>query len=195
MLKTTQVLFFLFLLAVGLKAQSNNQTPFPSNPDGFRDFTIDKTTTDEVVKSLGKPEKDGLDKLEASKIGKWLDAKHKEKIFRQLTYSKVGDFHKMGFSFLEDKLVMIELEFKRNVSPERLSNIFAVEFALIGGPASLPDKPGQYPIPFYATTYPDYYSMVGISAKTFIFVNCISSRGEPGRIERTRQVSRVLERK
>jgi hypothetical protein len=194
MLKTIIAIACLGLLAVGASAQSKDHAPFPANPDGFREFVLNQTTAEAVIRSLGQPSKDRVDKLEVSKIEKWLDPKHKEKIFRRLTFGKVGDFHKMEFSFLDDKLVMIELEFKRNVSPEKLRNLFGVGFAPLGGPASLPDKPGQYPVPFFATTFPLAYSMIGVSEKTFIYVNCASTAGDPGRVERTRQVSRVLEK-
>lgn len=195
--KTITALLLLVLLAAHVPAQSKNQTPFPSNPDGFREFVLDKTTAEEIIRSLGKPEKDKADKLEVSKIEKWLDAKHKEKIFRQLTYNSLGDFLKIEFSFLQEKLVMIDLEFKRNVSPEKLTRLFGVPFEALGGPVNLPDKPGLYPnVGFSVTGYPPYYSMIGISEKTFIFINCASGPGgSPGRVVRTRQVSRVLEKK
>jgi hypothetical protein len=196
--KTITALFLLVFLAAPVAAQSKNQTPFPSNPDGFREFVLDKSTAEEIIKSIGKPEKDKADKLEVSRIGKWLDAKHKEQIFRQLTYNSRGDFLKIEFSFLEEKLVMIDLEFKKYVSPEKLPRLFGVQFEALGGPVSLPDKPGLYPnVGFSVTRYPSYYSMIGISKKTFIFINCASAHlgSSPGRVVRTRQVSRVLEKK
>jgi hypothetical protein len=92
---------------------------------------------------------------------------------------------------------MIDLTFKKGLDAERISNLFAVNFALLGGPASLPDKPGQYPVPFFAIGFPPSYSTVAISEKTFLFANCISGGGgsSPGTVLRTRQISRTLEKK
>jgi hypothetical protein len=170
---------------------------FQATPDGFMGLTLDSTTIAETESRLGPPDDDKMDKLEVSKLEKWLDPKHKEKIFRQLTYKKSPDFIEIKLSFLDDKLVMIDLAYKKRVAPDKLNGLFRAQFAHLGGPASLPDQPGKYPMGFIATHLPALYSMVAISDKTFIFVNCASEGGgrSPGRVERTRQVSRQLERK
>ena len=134
-----------------------------------------------------------------TKISKWLDPKHKEKIFRQLSFKNVGDFSLIQLSFLENKLMMIELEFKKTILPERLDGIFGVEFAVIGaqsGPSDLPNQPGKYPVRFIPTYYPFDYNLVGISDKTFIWVDYRTGDvSRPGRVVKTRQISRVLQRK
>jgi hypothetical protein len=149
-----------------------------------------------VIKALGPPLADKTDSLEVSELSKWLEPKHKEKIFRQLTY-KNRDFTKIELSFLDDKLVMIDLKLGKRSEAAKLSNLFAVEFAGLGGRISLPDKPGQMPGGFIATSYPPYYTKVAVSDETFLIANCASEgRGSsPGFVERTRQISRVLERK
>ena len=121
--------------------------------------------------------------------------KTQRKIFRQLTFNKVGDFRTIKLSFLDDKLMMIELEFGKNVKPEKLSQIFGVRFAPVGGPADLPDKPGQYPIPFYATHFPDSFTLVGISNQAFVWANCSALTGVPSGVDRVRLVTRTLEKK
>jgi hypothetical protein len=193
--KTHRLLLLIVLLTTAVMAQSSgSQTG--ANPDRFGSLILDQTSPDEAIKALGNPESDKLDRLNASKLDKWLDAKHKEKIFRKLTFKKVGAFYSVELSFLDNKLVLIELEFKKNVSPKNLKDLFGVEFAHIGGPSTLPDKPGQYPAPFFATGFPLAYNMVGISDKTFILASCTTSiSDDPGRVERTRQISRVLEKK
>jgi len=187
----------LFLILAKAAAPGAQPRTYPPSPDGFKAFVLNQTTVDETIKALGTPAADKVDKLDVSKIEKWLEPKHKEKLFRHLIYKESPDFHKIDLSFLEDKLVMIDLEFKKDYKPLNLQKIFVVGFAWLGGPASLPDKPGQYPVVFIPNHFPGYYNMVGISANTFIFVNCASAgQGtDPGRVERTRQISRVLEKK
>ena len=193
--KCLTVVIFLSLIASTLGQSTGPK--FPATPDGFMGLTLNETTVEQTVALWGPPDIDKIDKLDPSQIKKWLEPKQNEKIFRQLTYKKTPDFQEIKLSFLDEKLIMIDLTFKRSLAPEKLHGLFRAEFALLGGPASLPDKPGTYPIGFMATHFPDYYSMVAISEKTFIFVNCASGGGgtSPGRVERTRQISRVLERK
>ena len=193
MLKTFAAAVALCLASAVAAAQG----PTGPTPDGFTGLTLGVTTVEEAVGVLGEPAGDKTGKLDVSKIAKWLDKRHGEKIFRQLTYTKSDFLSKLELSFLDGKLVMIDLEFKKDFSPDKLRNLFAVNFAFIGGPAPLPDKPGEYPRPFFATHFPAAYSMVGISEKTFIFVNCESGGGgsSPGRVTQTRQISRALEKK
>ncbi len=188
------------IISVGLILSGMGQSRGPkvaATPDGFMGLTLNVTTIAETEALLGPPDSDGIDNLDASKLSKWLDPKHKEKIFRQLTYKKSPDFLAIKLSFLDEKLIMIDLTYKKRVAPENLHGLFRAEFALLGGPASLPDEPGKYPIGFMATHFPPSYSMVAISNETFIFVNCASEGdgSSPGRVERTRQISRTLERK
>lgn len=195
MVKSITVLLCLFLLSAPSLTQPAPQT-FPASPDRFKWFILNETTPDDIIKLLGTPDADKTNNLDVSKIGKWLDPKYKEKIFRQLSYTKSSDFLKIELSFLDGKLVMIDLEYKKNIQPDKLMNLFNIEFAHLGGPASLPNKPGQYPIPFFPTGFPPAYSMVASSEKTFIYVNCgTGDTSSPGRVERTRQISRVLEKK
>ncbi|HLL77034.1 MAG TPA: hypothetical protein VK421_17395 [Pyrinomonadaceae bacterium] len=194
MFKTLAFAFSLCLAASGAAAQQQQSA---ATPDGFTGLTLGETTVEEAVAALGQPDTDKTDKLDVSKIEKWLDKRHSEKIFRRLSYTKSEILRKLELSFLDGKLVMIDLEFKKSYDPEKLPNLFAVNFALVGGPSPLPNKPGEYPRGFLATHFPAAYALIGISPKTFILANCESAGGgsSPGRVTRTRQISRALERK
>lgn len=189
-MKTPLLLFACLIFAGALLGQSHNAP----RSDGFRDLIFTKTTTKDAIDMLGQPAADKLDALDMSKVGKWLDAKHKEKIFKQLTFKKVGDFKTLKLSFLDDRLMMIELEFGKNIKPEKLRNIFGVEFAIVGGWSDLPDKPGHYPRPFFVTHFPDSFSLVGISDQAFMWANCSASTGVPTGVNRVRLVTRMLEK-
>ena len=192
------ILTSLFCCAL-IAATSTAQAANGSGADRFRGLTLNQTSSEDAMRILGQPAADKVDRLDASKVSKWLDPKHKEKIFRQLSFKNVGDFSQIQLSFLENKLVMIELAFKKNVAPERVNNIFGVEFATVGGqggPSDLPNEPGKYPVRFVPTLYPFSYNMIGISDKAIVWVDCSTGDARtPGRIDRTRQISRVLERK
>jgi len=192
------ILSSLFCCAL-IAATSTAQAANGSGADRFRGLTLNQTSSEDAMRILGQPAADKVDRLDASKVSKWLDPKHKEKIFRQLSFKNVGDFSQIQLSFLENKLVMIELAFKKNVAPERVNNIFGVEFTTVGaqgGPSDLPNEPGKYPVRFVPTLYPFSYNMIGISDKAIVWVDCSTGDARtPGRIDRTRQISRVLERK
>ena len=187
-----EIALFIYLISAGVVFPQSNSAP---RSDSFQNLVFDKTTSREVIDLLGQPFVDKIDVLDISKIGRWLDPKHKEKIFRHLTFKKIGNFRTIKLTFLEDKLIMVELEFGKNVKPENLRNIFGVEFAIVGGPSDLPDTPGQYPRPFYATRYPDSFPLVGISDQAFWWANCTASVGVPTGVDRVRWVSRSLEKK
>jgi hypothetical protein len=195
MKKSLALLASLALLTANAFAQGSNS----SRADGFRGLILNQTTSEDAARILGQPAADKVDRLDVTKISKWLDPKHKEKIFRQLSFKNVGDFSLIQLSLLENKLVMIDLEFKKSILPGSLNAIFGVEFALIGGqsgPSDLPNEPGKYPVRFIPTYYPFDYNLVGISDKTFIWVDCSTGDvSRPGRVVRTRQISRVLQRK
>ena len=190
--------FFLFWTAL-IAGSAMAQAPNGPRADAFRGLILNQTSSEDAIRILGQPAGDKTDRLDLSKISKWLDPKHKEKIFRQLSFKNVGDFSQIQLSFIENKLMMIELAFKKNVAPERVNNIFGVEFATVGGqggPSDLPNEPGKYPVRFVPTLYPFSYNMIGISDKAFVWVDCSTGDARmPGRIDRTRQISRVLERK
>jgi len=188
------VLSSAILLAANASGQTNN-----SRADGFRGLILNQTTSEEAVRILGQPVTDKTDRLDVAKLSKWLNPKHKEKIFRQLSFKNVGDFSQIHLSFLENKLMMIELEFKKILFPARLNDLFGLQFAVIGAqgsPSDLPNEPGKYPVRFIPVFYPFNYNLIGISDKTFIWVDCSTGDARtPGKIDRSRQVSRVLEKK
>ncbi len=189
------LLAYAALLTANAVAQPGNRP----RADGFRGLILNQTTSEDAVKMLGQPTSDKVDRLNVSKVSKWLDPKHKEKIFRQLAFRKVGDFSQIELSFLENKLMMIELEFKKSLEPLKLDTLFGVEFAVLGaqtGPFDLPNEPGKYPVRFLPTFYPFSYNLIGISDKAFIWVDCSTGDARvAGKVDRTRQISRVLERK
>jgi hypothetical protein len=146
------------------------QSPGGPRADAFRGLILNQTAPADAIRILGQPAADKTDKLDISKVGKWLDPKQKEKIFRQISFRNVGDFSQIQLSFFEDKLIMIDLSFKKNLAPEIASKLFGVEFAAVGtqgGPSDLPSEPGKYPVRFVPTFYPFSYNLIGISDKAF----------------------------
>ena len=180
------------LLVAGAAAQSDNA----ARPDGFRGVILDKTTVERAIDILGQPAEDKVDSLDVSKLGKWLDPKHREKIFRRLTFRKVGDFKSVRLSFLDGKLVMIDVEYGRSFKLENFAALFDVDLIPIRGDSELPDEPGQYPRPNPYYPSPHSYTSLNISKRAFIWANfSASTLGVTTAIKRTRQISRALEKR
>jgi len=181
------------LLTATVVCQTNEKA------DTFHGLVLNQTSSEDAIKVLGQPAADKTDRLDLPKLSKWLDAKTREKIFRQLSFKNVGDFSQIKLSFLDNKLVAIELEFKKTIMYVRLSYLFGVEFAIVGaqgGASDLPNEPGKYPVRFIPTYYPFTYNLIGISERTFIWVDCTTGdAARPGRVDRTHQISRVLQKK
>ena len=186
----------LFLSLALFAASSFGQSVNRPRPDGFQGLILNETTSKDAIGSLGQPVSDKLDQLDVPKIGKWLDPKHKEKIFRRLAFKNAKDFRTIELSFLDDRLVMIELEFGKGLMAEKLPDLFGVEFALVGRPADLPDTPGLYLPSFPPILYPDFSTLIAISRPALILSVCRASfTGILTRVVKTWQISRTLEKK
>jgi len=156
-----------------------------ANPQqAFRDLVIDETTVEQVIERYGSPKKDELASLDVPEFGKRLVDQRKEKVFRQLTYADKEFFH-VRLSFLDGKLVMIDLGHRKRIPVTELPKLFEAQF----------EEAGRFGV--VSAHYPETYSVAGVSNKAFIIANCSSERMGtlPGIVTRTRQVSRRLEKR
>jgi len=83
------------LLAANALAQAGNSP----RADGFRGLILNQTNSEDAVRMLGQPASDKVDRLNVAKLSKWLDPKHKEKIFRQLAFRKLVIFLRSNYRF------------------------------------------------------------------------------------------------
>jgi hypothetical protein len=100
-----------------------------AQPDRWRELAIDQATPDDAIKTLGKPESDKVDRLRIFDIDpKWVSRKQTEKIFRKLKFKGIEGFKYAELSFLEDKLVMIDLVPEKKIDASGLSTIYGITF-------------------------------------------------------------------
>ena len=130
MQKSLSILFILIcFLAFSPCAfgQQNNKTV------AWRDLTIDQSTAEDAIKTLGKPGKVKNDNLSVHSVGVWLKPKRQEKVFRILTYKNIADFKRVELSFLENKLVRIYFDYgaKGKVQAKDLSGRYEVDFLIL----------------------------------------------------------------
>ena len=97
-----------------LAGPSFGQEKATPRPDGWRELIVDVSTPDDAMRILGKPSSDKANQaLSILMVDKWLaGSKHNQKLFRQLVFKKPQGFAAARLSFLDDKLMLIELEAK-----------------------------------------------------------------------------------
>ena len=123
------VVLLYLILAPFSEAQSDHD----NRPDRWRGLILGESTPNDTVDSLGPPSSDKVTSLSVTLVDKWLGTKHKQKIFRTLSFEKVKGFDEAKISFLDNKLVMIRLTAKSYddpdwIDPDNLQKLFGSEF-------------------------------------------------------------------
>jgi len=102
----------------------------------------------------------------------WVIAKHKQKIFRVLTYKEVAGAKKAELAFLENKLVRIYIEYEDKQFPATdLKEKFGTDFVLLKHSVSSDSTPSMFegqkesPAP---ESYPAGYCMISVTPQSLI---------------------------
>jgi hypothetical protein len=179
------VICIVFLLCI---TASFAQQP-PAQPNGWRGLIIDVSTTEDAIRILGQASGDKSNQnLKLALVDKWLPGgKYNLKIFRQLTVKKPTGFDEAQLSFLDNKLVLIELSARTGdvqnwVDPDDLDATFNTKFIYSEWhfgkklpPLSEFEKLESTPPKKFA----ELYDMIAITDRNFIVagVNNIEARG------------------
>jgi hypothetical protein len=158
--------FFLLPLCASLSLGQSK-----ASPDRWRGLILDQSTSEDAIKILGQPVEDKFDRIRIQKIDKWIGAAQKEKSFRKLIFKSVDGFDKAELAFSNGKLVLITLDFKKEISPNALANIYGIEFRPMVSGIDVAFSPRDYERhkgTTYPKTYPDFYYMVATSEPSFI---------------------------
>jgi hypothetical protein len=207
MLKKVSVSLCLIILAITTIHSQDAQ------PDRWRGFVIDDATPQGVIEVMGKPSSDKIDRLRVFDVdSKWVTKRIEQKIYRKLEY-KPADLKGATLSFLDDRLVMIELLLKDEVAASALSRIYGIDFLPRISGVDLAIKPRDYERRegrIYPKTYPSVFSVVGVTDRVFVgglvgntafgkvlreSVGIPDAGAMPGKVVRVQIVSRRLENK
>jgi hypothetical protein len=156
------------LLSFAPVAQEQQDRPLP---DRWRGLILDQSTPEDAVAKFGKPEKDEMSVLRTFSIDEWLTEKRKQKIFRQLQFKNVEGMDKVFLSFLDGKLVAIDLDIKKEFAAQSLGNSYGVEFRPVFSgltKALHPEKFERMQGRDYPRTYPTVYRLVAVTPKSFL---------------------------
>jgi len=142
-------------------------------PDGWQGLTLDQSTPEDAIRTLGRPISDKIDRLRIHIVDKWITPKHEQKIFRILTFKNVGDAKQAKVAFLDNKLVRILIDYKEKQFPaEDLKEVFGLDFVLIEGAIPSSSTPSMYEgqkESCVREVYPAAYFTLGVTPRSLIF--------------------------
>jgi hypothetical protein len=147
-------------------------------PNGWQALVLDQTTSEEAVRILGQPAADTVDRLYIHNIDQWVTARHKERIFRVLTYKKIGEVDKAELGFLDNKLVRVFLKYDEKKFPAKdLSARIGLDFVMVEGEVPSDSVPSMYEGQKEALVpkvYPTAYYMVCVTPQSLVSAKIIS---------------------
>jgi hypothetical protein len=165
---TVLALIGIIVLASG----SFGQQASAYKPDGWQGLTLDESTPEDAIRTLGQPISDKLDRLLIHNIDKWITPKHKQKIFRVLTYKSAGGVKRAELAFLDNKLVRIYIEYEEKKFPAKdLREKFGVDFVFVEGQVPSNSTPWMYGAQkesLAPKAYPAAYYMVSVTPQSLI---------------------------
>ena len=180
---------FSFLALVFVYASTSMAQQPTAQADGWRGLVIDVSTADDAIRVLGKLKSDKSGQsLQLIQVDKWLPgAKYNQKVFRRLTFKKPDGFDEAQLSFLNDKLVLIDLTPRTGeepdwIDPDELTEMFNTDFTYSEwhfGKKLPPlvefEKSDSTPPKKFA----EIYHMIAVTDQSFVVagVNNIESRG------------------
>jgi len=145
-----------------------------SKLDGWHGLFLDQSTPEDAIHLLGKPIRDKLDRLHIHVVDKWVSAKHKQRLFRVLTFKKIERVDQVDLAFLDGKLVMISLNLGilgKNWPVRSLTDMFGIGFTAV---KKIP-KDGQ-PSDYESTVSSNnlrfsenVYRMVAVSTRSYFY--------------------------
>ena len=197
---------FLVLFAVGASAQEGPR------PDRWRGLVLDEATPEDAGHALGKAASDKEDRLFIRNIDKWFVKGLNKKALRKMQFKEVQGFDKAELYFLDGKLVVLQLDFKKEIAPNALANIYGIEFRPYVSGFDESASPRDYERNsgrVYPKTYPLIYNMVAVSERAIVSADVHNSGagfyfrqsmgahddagGFPGKVRQIQMISRRLE--
>lgn len=141
---------------------------------GWHGLFIDQSTPEDAIRLLGKPISDKIDRLHIHVVDKWVSAKHKEKIFKILTFRKIEEVDQVDLAFIDSTLVMISFNLGtlgKNWPVGSLADMFGVGFTAVkripkdGQPSDYESTVSSNNLRFSENVY----HMVAVSTRSYFY--------------------------
>jgi hypothetical protein len=119
-------LSFTFILALlcGFTTAQESASRKPKNDA----FLLEKTSPEQAIKILGKPQLDETKRLGILFVGEWVDEKFKKKEARVLSFFPFEDLVKIKLSFFDERLMAINFIVDKDIYAVQLANIYKIQF-------------------------------------------------------------------
>jgi hypothetical protein len=186
-----KLLFFIGLfLFTGLNLFGQNVSEDLPTTKSWRNFQIDSTNAEEIIKSMGKPSKD---KIEISKNSLSKNSENPKKI-RKISYKKIGNYDSLEFIFADNLLVGMNFLLRQNktkglaydvsnlLPAKDLGKLFNSEFLIFYGlpkNSKLSDFEGQKETTV-PKVYKQFYSLVNVNKDSGILVSVDNNNFKSG---------------
>lgn len=181
-------------------------------PHRWRGLVLDEASPGDAIRILGKPVSDKPDRLFVQNIDRWFVKGLNKKTLRKMQFKGVEGFDKADLYFVDDKLAVIQLDFKKEIAPNALANIYGLEFRpYVSGfdESASPRDYEQHAGRVYPKSYPIFYNMVAVSERAILSADVHNSGvgsvlrksagikdgegGLPGKVSKIQLISRRLE--
>jgi hypothetical protein len=170
-----RIMLSVLLLIASLEvAFAQEQTQYRS--DGWRGLTLDQSSVEDAMQSLGRPAEDKVGSLNVRNAPEWVTTKRKEQVFRKLVYKNLDEVKRSELSFLDNKLVMISLILKRPLPAKDLAGKYGTDFVVIKSKIPKGSRPGDYEgrkEGFAPGVYPPVYMMVTVSTRSVVAASVV----------------------
>jgi hypothetical protein len=160
------IIVLLLLLALSPVHAQEQDKPMP---DRWRGLILQESTSDDAIKTFGKPEKDNVGEFKPYPLEKRFDTKGKK--FRHLLYKKLPGVKTAVLTFLDSKLVSIALELEKSIEAGALQNIYGVEFEPKFSGMSMALEPREFERDkgkLYAKNYPSVYHLISKTERSYV---------------------------
>ncbi|HVE57499.1 MAG TPA: hypothetical protein VNB22_11770 [Pyrinomonadaceae bacterium] len=184
-------LFFIGLfLFSGLNLFGQNVLQDLPTTKSWRNFLLDSTNAEEIIKLLGKPVKDKIEKSENS-LNKNSD---NQKKIRKISYKKIDNYDSVEFIFADNLLVGMNFLLRQNklkglaydvsslLPAKDLSKAFDKDFLIIYGlpkNSKLSDFEGQKETTV-PKVYKQFYSLLNVNKDSGILVSVDNNNFKSG---------------
>ncbi len=180
-------------------------------PDRWRELILDEATPEQVLEKFKNPKADKPNQsFRPLKYNEWFNVKN-NKNFRLIHYENIEGFKDAKLFFLDNKLVVIQLE-PEKLGASALAQSYGVDFEVLVSGISKALSPQDFDRDkgkAYPKRFPDFYEVMHKAEKSCIFagiannsVGSILGRGIgleddsnslPGKVSMIQLISRKLE--
>lgn len=210
----------LIVIAISLVFFSTSFAQEKPSLNRWRGMTIDLSSVEDAIKALGSPTKDQSgEKFIPTVYSKWFGNKPIDG-FRRLTFKGLEGFDKAELYFMDNKLKVIDLDMKKDLSAAAITDAYEERFYPLVGNFGKAVTPSQLAKPDREVDYPDRFPLaynlgaandkvVGLAYASSGFAESFAagmvsgpyrrptaiSESLPGLVRRLQLISRSLENK